>query len=224
MKNKLHLCLLGLVSLSGSAVAQSAGKEPVSLGVYGVVASGGVGLGLNLPLSPGWGVRGELVRASVSRTYTQDDIAYRGDVDLSGSGLFADYRPFQGAIRLVAGLAMGATKADLLAEPANGQLTIDGQAFNAAGHSLSANVKYPSTMPYLGLGWGQGRIQARGWRFGMDLGLAIGKPKIKLTGSSDLLAQPGAPAAIAAEESRAQSDLNSAKVLPVIKFTAGYQF
>ena len=221
---KLHVGLLGLVLLSGSAVAQTADEAPVSLGVYGVLGSGGVGLGLNLPLSPEWGVRGELVKASVSRNYTQDDISYRGDFDLSGSGLFADYRPFKGVFRLVAGLSMGATKADLLAEPANGQLTIDGQTFNAAGNSLSARIKYPSTMPYLGLGWGHGRTNAAGWTFGLDLGLAIGKPTVTLTASGDLLAQPGAPAAIAAEESRVQEDLNRARVLPVIKFSAGYSF
>ena len=37
-------------------------------------------------------------------------------------------------------------------------------------------------------------------------------------------AQPGAQAAIAAEERKVQDDLNSARVLPVVKVSVGYQF
>jgi hypothetical protein len=79
-------------------------------------------------------------------------------------------------------------------------------------------------MPYIGVGWGHGRHNEPGWTFALDLGVSIGKPDVKLTGSGGLLAQPGAAAAIAAEERKVQDDLNSAKVLPVVKFSVGYQF
>ena len=39
-----------------------------------------------------------------------------------------------------------------------------------------------------------------------------------------LLSQPGAAASIAAEEQKAQADVSSAKVLPVVKFSVGYSF
>lgn len=216
--------LLGLALLSGSVMAQAPDAAPASLGVYGVLGSGGVGLGLNKPLSPTWGVRGELASASVSRTYTEDNITYRGDIDLRGSGLFADYRPFQGAFRVVLGASLGGSNAGLDAQPSNGQLTIDGQTFAATGNSLRARIKYPDAMPYVGLGWGHGRVNARGWNFGLDVGLSIGTPKVKLTASGDLLAQPGAANAIAAEERKVQDDLDGARVLPVVKLSVGYSF
>lgn len=216
--------LMGLLLLSGPVFAQDAAPAPLNLGLYGVVGTGGLGLGLNRPFTPAWGLRAELSQASVSDTYTQDQISYRGDVKLRGSGVFADYRPFDGSFRLVLGATAGRTGGDLLAEPRNGQITLDGQTFNASGNSLRASVQYPSSMPYLGLGWGHGRLNATGWTFGLDLGVAIGKPKVRLTATGDLLAQPGAADALAAEERKVQDDLNGIGVLPVLKFSAGYQF
>ena len=58
-----------------------------SVGVYGVVGSGGYGVGLNAPLNPMVGIRGELAQFSGSDTYTEDQITYKGDVKLKGNGL-----------------------------------------------------------------------------------------------------------------------------------------
>lgn len=216
--------LMGLLLLSGPVLAQESAAAPLNLGVYGVVGTGGWGLGLNRPLTPAWGVRAELAQASLSDTYTEEQIRYRGDIKLRGNGLFADYRPFDGSFRLVLGATLGRTEAELYGEPSNGQITLDGQTFSANGSSLRASIRYPSSMPYLGLGWGHGRLNAPGWSFGLDLGVAVGKPKVRLTGSGDLLLQPGAADALAAEERKVQDDLNGIGVLPVLKFSAGYQF
>lgn len=215
--NTVRVAGLALALLSGSAMAQG-------LGVYGVVGSGGLGLGLNVPVSPAFGVRGELAQATVSDTYTEDQITYQGDLKLKGNGVFADFRPFLGTFRLVAGASFGGSSAALQARTTDGTVTIDGQTFSAAGNTLRADIKYPSTMPYLGIGWGHGRSGQPGWNFGLDLGVSIGKGKVSLSGSGGLLAQPGAAAAIAAEERKVQDDLDSARVLPVIKVSVGYLF
>ena len=208
---------LALACVSGSAWAQS-------VGVYGVVGSGGYGLGVNLPVAPMIGLRGELAQLTASDTYTEDQITYKGDVKLKGNGVFVDLRPFSGVFRVVGGLGFGATSAALDAQASNGTVTIDGQRFDAAGNTLSASIKYPSTMPYLGIGWGHGRTNEPGWTFAFDVGVSIGKPSVSLTGSGGLLAQPGAAAAIAAEQQKVQDDLNSARVLPSAKLSIGYQF
>ena len=205
-------------------MAQSTGGLPSNLGVYGVAGTGGLGLGLNVPVSSALGVRGEIAQATVSDTYTNDDITYKGDLKLRGSGLFADIRPFQGTFRVVLGATVGGDSAALQAEQSGGSFTIDGQSFSAEGSQLSASIKYPSTMPYVGIGWGHGQRGEPGWTFALDLGVAIGDPKITLTGNEGLLSQPGAAARIAAEERRAQDDVSSAKVLPVLKFSVGYAF
>ncbi len=215
--NKLHVVGLSLVLLSGSALAQG-------VGVYGVVGTGGLGVGLNLPVGPAVGVRGELASLTDSDTYTEDQITYKGDYKLKGNGLFVDFRPFLGSFRLVGGATFGGTSASLLAQASNGSVTINGQRFDATGNSLRADIKYPSTMPYFGIGWGHGRHDEPGMTFAFDLGVSVGKPKVTLTGSGGLLAQSGASAAIAAEQQKVQDDLNDAKVLPVVKFSVGYQF
>lgn len=214
---KLLITGLSLMALSGAALAQG-------VGVYGVVGTGGVGVGLNLPVGPALGIRGELASLTESDTYTEDQITYKGDLKLKGNGVFVDFRPFLGTFRMVGGATFGGTSAALNAQATNGSVTIDGQRFDATGNSLRADIKYPSTMPYIGVGWGHGRYNEPGWTFGLDLGVSIGKPKVKLTGSGGLLAQPGAQAAIAAEERKVQDDLNSARVLPVVKVSVGYQF
>ncbi len=205
-------------------MAQDGGGERATLGVYGVVGSGGVGAGLNLPLTPLLGLRGELVQASVSDTYTEDRITYKGDAKLRGNGAFLDIRPFLGTFRLVTGATFGGSSASLNAVQDGGTFTIDGQRFAADGSSLNASIKYPSSMPYLGVGWGHGRADSVGWTFALDLGVAIGKPKVTLSGNGSLLAQPGAAERIAAEERKVQDDLNSARVLPVFKLSVGYTF
>lgn len=214
---KLLITGLSLMSLSGAALAQG-------VGVYGVAGSGGLGVGLNLPVGPVLGVRGELASLKESDTYTEDQITYKGDVKLKGNGVFVDFRPFAGTFRLVGGASFGASSAALRAQATDGTVTIDGRRFDATGNSLRADIKYPSTMPYVGVGWGHGRHNEPGLTFSLDLGVSIGKPKVSLTGSGGLLAQPGARAAIAAEERKVQDDLNDAGVLPVVKFTVGYQF
>lgn len=214
--------LIGLLLLSGAVQAQEA--QPLNLGFYGVAGTGGWGLGLNRPVTPAWGLRAELAQASFADTYTQDEIRYRGDIKLRGNGLFADYRPFDGSFRVVLGAAIGRTGGELFAEPSSGTIILDGQTFNASGNSLKASIQYPATMPYLGLGWGHGRLNSKGWTFGLDLGVALGKPKVRLTATGDLLAQPGAADALAAEERKVQDDFKGIGVLPVLKFSAGYQF
>lgn len=214
---KVHAAGLVLALLSGSAMAQG-------VGVYGVAGTGGLGLGLNLPVGPAFGLRGELAQLTTSDTYTEDQITYKGDLKLRGNGVFADFRPFLGTFRLVAGATFTGSSAALQAQTTDGTVTIDGQTFSATGNSLLATIKYPNTMPYVGVGWGHGRFNQPGWTFGLDLGVSIGKPKVTLTGSGGLLAQPGASAAIAAEERKVQDDLDSAKVLPVIKVSVGYNF
>ncbi|MEX1166827.1 MAG: hypothetical protein WEK74_08165 [Hydrogenophaga sp.] len=221
---KIRAVCVAVALLSGSAMAQSSGGLPGNLGVYGVVGTGGVGLGLNLPLTSLVGVRGELAQATVSDSYTNDDITYKGDLKLRGSGLFADIRPFQGAFRVVLGATVGGDSAALRAEQRGGAFNIDGQSFSAEGSQLRAAIKYPSTMPYVGIGWGHGQRGNAGWNFAFDVGVAIGDPKITLTGNNALLSQPGAAARIAAEERKAQDDVSSAKVLPVVKFSVGYSF
>jgi hypothetical protein len=215
--NKLHATGLCLALLSGPVLAQG-------VGVYGVVGTGGLGVGLNLPVGPAVGLRGEIASLTETDTYTEDRITYKGDLKLKGNGLFVDVRPFMGVFRLVGGASFGGSAATLNAQATDGTVTIDGKTFNAAGQSLQARIKYPSTMPYLGVGWGHGRFNEPGFTIGLDLGVSIGKPKVSLVGSSGLLAQPGAQAAIAAEERKVQNDLNSTKVLPVIKLSVGYQF
>jgi len=211
--------VIGLTAALASGPVMAQG-----LGVYGVLGTGGVGVGVNLPLGPALGVRGEIAQLTESKTYTEDRITYKGDLDLKGNGVFLDFRPFAGTFRLVGGATFGGSSAALLAQAQNGTVTIDGQTFNAAGNALRADIKYPSTMPYVGIGWGHGRTDAPGWTLAADVGVSIGKPKVRLVGSGGLLAQPGAAAAIAAEERKVQDDLNSARVLPVVKFSIGYQF
>ncbi len=214
---KRTVAVLGLAALSGAAGAQT-------VGVYGVAGTGGLGVGLNLPIGPALGVRGEIASLTESDTYTEDQITYKGDLKLKGNGAFVDFRPFMGVFRLVGGATFGGSSGSLLAQASDGTVTINGQRFDATGNSLRADIKYPSTMPYLGVGWGHGRSGAPGWTFAVDLGVSIGKPKVKLVGSGGLLTQPGAAVAIAAEERKVQDDLNSARVLPVVKVGFGYQF
>ena len=110
---KMGTACLAVAMVSGSAMAQSSGAFSSNLGVYGVVGTGGWGLGLGLPVPSVLGFRGKIAQGTVSETYINDDITYKGDLKLRGSGVFADIRPFEGSFRMVLGATAGGSSAVL---------------------------------------------------------------------------------------------------------------
>jgi len=221
----LTAATLGLAALmlASTAVAQT-GKPNVL--VYGVVGTTGLGIGFGTQASPYLAFRGELSRYTRSYTTTENNIDYRGDVKLQAGAVYADFRPFGGVFRVTAGLDFNTPRANVRAQPNGlGLVEVNGVPYPVLpGESINGDIRFRSTSPYLGIGWGLSNLDRPGPRFGLDLGVNIGKARGKLTATDGLRALPGFNENLAAESNNFNNDVSSVKAYPVLKVAVGYAF
>lgn len=219
MKAILIPSLLAAASLPG---LHAQGAFAHSTGIYAIAGTSGAGLGITQKLADFWTVRGEYSTYSLSRSFTADNIDYDGTFKLRSAALYADFRPFAGAFRITGGVSFLTPKVDATAT-SSGTYTINGHSYSAAGEYIKGTVKYPSAMPYLGIGWGLRPDGKSGLLVGFDLGAFIGSPTTTMTYS------PGLVSAVpqADRDSQEQSFKDKvAKVsfFPVVKLGVGYAF
>jgi hypothetical protein len=228
MKTKL-LCL---AMCSAFATAASAAE----VGVY--VNGGTTGFGLGVAGKMSESVGGRLGFDTWKKTITQSDSNgnYNGDLKLQTVGLLGDWYPFAGAFRTTFGLVANGNKITLTATPSAGaQYTFNGVAYNASDvGSFSGEVKFNSTAPYLGIGWGNPVAKSKTWGFVSDIGVLFqGSPKVTdtVTCSATLLAAPGGAAAcaqmktdVADGAAKLENEWSSFKYWPVISIGVSYHF
>lgn len=221
-----QIALVSLMAAVFSAPACADEQHEASVLAYAVVGTGGAGAGLGFQPFKNTVLRAELSRYTNSFTKDESDISYQGDLKLSTSALYLDYHVFSGAFRLTAGVDFGGMKAELNAKPsAGGTYTVNGNTYIAgAGDRIDASIKYPSAMPYLGLGWGLGDFSHSGFRFGLDLGANIGKPTAQVTASGAMTSDPQFNSDLNEENRKLNDDVSKVKVYPVLKFALGYAF
>jgi hypothetical protein len=206
------------------------------LGVY--VNGGTTGFGLGIAGSLSEGVTGRLSFDTWSKTITQSDSNgdYKGDLKLQNISMLGDWYPFSGAFRTTLGLVANGNKVTLTATPsAGGTYTFNGVAYSTADvGSYAGEVKFNSTAPYLGIGWGNPVAKDKTWGFVTDIGVLFqGAPKVSSTAtcSAALLAAPGGVAAcaqlqsdVAAGAAQLETDLKNYKYYPVISIGVSYNF
>jgi len=171
MKNQT-LFLITTLTLIGTAQAQVAAPTQdvyLGLGLPGVVT-----LGYAAPLGETWGVRAEYASGlRLSQDGSNSGVTYTGSVNASHFGGFADWFPFDNGFRLVGGLTANDIKASLISSSA-GTATINGITVPMAGQTFNVDIKFPSTTPYVGIGYGHQRSDQPGLGFYADAGLMLG--------------------------------------------------
>lgn len=183
----------------------------------------GVGIGYAHPLNEWMGVRGDFVTlGSRSETTTEEGIAYEGRIKANRGALFADIYPFAGGFRFTLGATSNQYKINLDASGAGNTINVGGTNYVLGpGDGLAVEVKYPSTTPYVGFGWGH--QAASGLRFSLDIGASIGKAKLNVTPRGQL-AQPAAQADVDRETAELRDGVGKVKALPQVSFAIGYSF
>lgn len=215
-----------LIALSALAPLSILAAEPANsdlgLMVYAVGGTGGVGGGLGYHFNDVLTLRGELAGFSYSDTTDQDGISYHGDLKLSTKAVYLDVHPFSGTFRLTVGLDSGRTKFGGTAVGAGGTIDVNGTSYTyGPGDWITAEVRYPATMPYVGIGWGLNR---GGMNVGFDLGVNVGHADLAMDRSASLGLIPGFDADFSAQRDKYAADVNDLKVFPIIKLSVGYSF
>lgn len=127
---------------------------------------------------------------TIEKTDTSSGIRFAGQLKYNRVGLFTDLHPFSGGFRVTGGVTFNrATMA--LRSRFNGttSVTINGKtATPSAADYFNAELKFPTVMPYIGIGWGH---QLSKDRLGVtaDLGVSIGRPKLSV--KTNLVGQAG---------------------------------
>jgi hypothetical protein len=205
--------LLGLV---GAAPAQA--QE-----LYLKAGLPGVGIGFAQPLGPLLGVRADFVTlGDRDERRNEEGIDYDAKLKANRAALLLDLFPFAGSFRISAGATAAKYQLDLLATGAGGTLTIGNTTYTTtANDRFAVQVKMPSSMPYLGIGWGH--QSNSGLRFSFDIGAAFGKAKVsyQLTGP---VANQVSQQDIDAELAELRDGVAKIKAIPQVTFGIGYSF
>jgi hypothetical protein len=219
--NRIRFFALAAMVVSGCVNAQGVG---LSAGV----SSLGLGLDLSKELADGWTGRLGLNSYKYSKSLTESGIDYTADFKWASAHALADWYPMRGTFRTSFGLVYNNNKFTMTGKPSGGSYTINGQIYTTAEiGSLTGEVTFNRSAPYLGVGWGNPVAAGKTWGFVADLGVLYqGSPKPKLTATcgtnQTLCAQ--LPVDTAAQQSKLNSDLNSFKWYPVFSVGASYRF
>jgi len=222
MKNESvkHNFLLTAAAILCGLVARTAtaGEVYVPIGIPGI------GIGYAHPVNEYVAVRGDFMMLGQRSQTTEDSgISYQGKLKVSRGALLVDAFPFAGTFRVTAGLVANDYKLALDASGAGGSLTIGDRTYTTtAGDGINVQVKFPSTTPYLGIGWGH--QVGNGWRFSADLGAAIGTASVTATVRGNLANQPDIQKNLDKELAELRQGVGQVKLIPQISFGIGYSF
>jgi hypothetical protein len=185
------------------AVAQRSGPSDShgsDIGVSLRAGSLGGGIEISKLLVSHVGVRVGANYFSLNKdSLTAKNLSYSAKLKLqSFTGLLDLYPSPRGSFHLTAGVISDPLKITGTGKPTGGSFKINGTNYTPAEvGTLTAEAKFASALPYLGLGFGTAASKHGGVSFVFDLGAAIGKPTVSLTASN------------ATAGSQLQSDLNA---------------
>lgn len=223
MKIKKHLALATCAALFGSVAVSSHAED-----VYAGIGFPGVVLGYSAPLilqgqQSDFSVRGEYAGGvTMSHTITRNGTDYKANWKANRVGGFVDWFALGGSFRVSGGITFNDTKGTLTGSGGT-NATINGKPVNLAGESFNMTLRYPTVMPYLGIGWGHQRAATKGFGFFADIGVQFGKPSVNV--QSSLVGKNGITQAdIDAEADSARRHANKLGVLPSAMLGMTYTF
>jgi hypothetical protein len=156
----------------------------------------GVGLDLDLGLSPAFGMRVGFAGLNINHSLSTSDVDYDGQLKLRTVTGLLDWYSFRGGFHLTAGVAGNGTKLDVVGQPSQGSYTINGTTYSSSQlGSLSGEARFGnSASPYVGFGWGNPAGEGSRVHFLFDVGAIYGgTPSVSLTAQCGPAAPQGSP-------------------------------
>lgn len=212
-----------LAACAALALMAGAGTGTALAGeVYTGIGLPGLMLGYAHPLNSSITLRADFATlGGMNDDRTEEGIRYKVKGKLARTGLFADYF-VTGGLRVTAGLTFNDARIDLLARGDGSTINIGGTDYPAtADDQLRVKITFPSSTPYIGVGYGHQLSQ--GWGFVFDLGASVGKAKLSATtlGPNLSLADP---ADIDRELAELRDGVGKVKALPQLSLGLNYRF
>jgi len=175
---------LGLVLFATVGAVQAA--DP-----YATIGAPGIVLGVAQPMNERVSLRADYATSGRhGLDGEQEGIDYRGHVQFSRLGLFADWFVAGGGFRLTGGATFNQGRMDLTAFGDGTPIRIGDTLYpTTEADRFEARVKFPDVTPYLGIGWGHHSQQVKGLSFLFDLGASIGQATVETRAEGPLLGQ-----------------------------------
>ena len=213
-------CLLAAAFVTAPLPAQSGISIGVRAGTLGLGAEAAVLVSDHLALRAG----AHTFSGSFSRT--ESDVEYSVDYRFKGLSAVVDLFPSaRGTFHVSGGIISAPAELDGIGQPTGGTYTFNGRDYTAAEvGTVRGDVRWPGTLPYVGIGWGTPASRGGGIGFVFDLGVGIGAPTLGLSASS---AVPGSTLAadVEAERRDIQDDIDRyLKVYPVLSLGLALRF
>ena len=193
----------------------------------------GVGLDLDLGLSPSFGMRVGFAGFNINHNVDTSDVNYDGRLKLRTITGLLDWYVFQGGFHLTAGVAGNDTKLDVVGQPNQSSYTINGNTYSSAQlGSLTGQLKFGNSVsPYVGFGWGNPAGENGRVHFLLDIGAIYGgTPSVTLTAQCGSAAPPGSPVCnqaqgdVATEEAKLRHKADILQWYPVVSLGIGVRF
>ena len=212
-------------SLATAALAVMAPTTVMAQEVYLQGGTQGGGVGAALGLTSWAGIHADVDGFNLSHEFHAGGNKFDGDLKVRDAGLYLDLFPFSSSgFRVTAGALFNRDRLDGTIVPENGAYKINGTSVPASlfpGQTASVEARFPTVMPYLGLGWGHKPV-SKGFGFVADIGVAYGKPSVDFNvtaGLSELI-----PAQLKAEEDSIRNSIQKVKIFPIVQIGISYRF
>lgn len=227
MQLKLFGKSLLLAALCAPLLAQA------DVGIYAKGGTLGLGGGVGFGISDVVTARVGYTALNLNRDINTSDVDYKGKFKIGGAEALLDWYPFAGTFRVSGGLVFSRNKIDVDAKLNQSTVDINGTPYNVDSiGSLNGTVKFKSTVPYLGIGWGNVVGKEGNLHFVADIGVEYqGSPDVKLHGgctAAFLASNPTECAQLASDIKAEEKDLNNKvsdyKWWPVLNIGIAYRF
>ncbi|MDO9234751.1 MAG: hypothetical protein Q7U28_01800 [Aquabacterium sp.] len=213
----LHIALAGVAGLS--CTSAYAGESYVSVGVPGVLVGYAYSVNEQLGLRADAGTTG-----SIKKTDTASGLSFDATAKYNRVGIFGDYYPFSGGFRLTGGLTVNDASLKLKSRfDGVAAVTVNGKTVTPASSDyFNASLKFPSVLPYIGVGWGH-QTRPAGLGLVADMGVSIGKAKLRT--DTNLVGQYGVVQAdVDAKTTELDNAIGKITLLPQASVGLSYRY
>lgn len=218
---KQKLIILAALSILGSAA--QAQDVYIGAGLPGLLT-----LGYANPMGNNWGLRGEYAGGlNLNVDGNENGVNATGSIKANRAGAFADWFPFGGGFRLVGGVTVNDMKVTMNGVgSANTQ--INGYTVDTSGKMFNVELVYPSTTPYIGIGYGHQASTDKGLGFYSDFGVMFGTFNVNVNQNLTGLPKSGGgtitQADIDAQTKSMRDSVSSMSVLPSFSIGLTYRY
>lgn len=228
----MRVSVTAALALASALVATQAAAQDGAFAIGAQAGTTGVGLEAQYKVNDKLRLRGAVDTFKFDEDVDGDDIAYAGEIDFSTAGLFVDYHPFGSSFFVSGGAYFGDRKVTVSGTPAAGSsdIEIGDESFTSAEvGTLSGEVDFGGTAPFVGLGWNTTFTGSGNWGFKFLAGAAFGKDAdatLARVGGAALspATQAELNAALREEEQEIEDELDGFKAYPVIQVGLAYRF